>query len=174
MGSTDWPVCGLGWGQKMLYSYCISTKYYCFKIKIIGKIRIGYILKSADVGTLFSSRYSENSSHAHTRRHSHTFTHTCAHYCTIVHTYAHPPILRTPTHTHAHPFIPAHTQTYPHTHAHMRSSSRTHSSSSRWVWTDQSYVIRPNTKKADRRKKERKKEGTRVRWKHQRTKNWNI
>ena len=95
------------------------------------KIRIGYVLKSADVGTLFSSWYSENSSHAHTRRHPHTFTNTCAH----------PPTLCTPAHTHAHPCIPAHTH----------SSSRTHSSSSRWVWTDQSYVIRPNTKKADRK-----------------------
>ena len=32
------------------------------------KIRIEYVLKSADVGTLFSSRYSENSSHTHTPR----------------------------------------------------------------------------------------------------------
>ena len=53
------------------------------------KIRIGYVLKSADVGTLFSSRHSENSSQAHTRRHPHTFTHTCAHQCTPAHT-AHP------------------------------------------------------------------------------------
>ena len=30
------------------------------------KICIGYVLKSADVGTLFSSRYSENSSPTHT------------------------------------------------------------------------------------------------------------
>ena len=80
------------------------------------------VLKSADVETLFSSRYFENSSHAHTRRHPHTFTNTCAH----------PPTLCTPAHTHAHPCIPAHTH----------SSSRTHSSSSRWVWTDQSYVTR--------------------------------
>ena len=29
------------------------------------KIRIGYILKSADVGTLFSGRNSENSSNTH-------------------------------------------------------------------------------------------------------------
>ena len=111
-----------------------------------SKIRIAYVLKSADVETLFSSRYSENSSHAHTRRHPHTFTHTCAHQCTLVHTYAHPPTLRTPAHTHTHSCIPAHTH----------SSSRTHSSSSRWVWTDQSYVIRPNTKKADRKKERRK------------------
>ena len=34
-------------------------------IYVVKKIRIGYVLKSADVGTLFSSRYSENSSHTH-------------------------------------------------------------------------------------------------------------
>ena len=66
------------------------------------KIRIRYVLKSADVGTLFSSKYSENSSHAHTRRHPLTFTHTCAHQCTLVHNYAYPPTLRTHTHTRAH------------------------------------------------------------------------
>ena len=67
---------------------------------IIKKIRIGYVLKSADVGTLFSSRHSENSSQAHTRRHPHTFTHTCTH-------------LWTPTHT-------AHPCAYPHTLLHTR------------------------------------------------------
>ena len=51
--------------------------------RVIIKIRIGYVLKSADVGTLFSRRNSENSSH------------------TLVHTRTHP---RTPTHT---PHIPA-------------------------------------------------------------------
>ena len=105
------------------------------------KIRIGYVLKSADVGTLFSSRYSENSSHAHTRRHPLIFTHTCAHQCTLVHNYAYPPTLCTHTHT----------------LLHTRSSSRTHSSScSRWVWTDQSYVIRRNTKKAEEEEDRRK------------------
>ena len=39
---------------------------------IIEKIRIGYVLKSADVWTLFSRRNSENSSHTH----AHTPTHT--------------------------------------------------------------------------------------------------
>ena len=68
------------------------------------KIRIGYVLKSADVGTLFSSRYSENSSHAHTRRHPHTFTHTSAHLCTPMHTR---PPLRIPTHTLAYQHTPA-------------------------------------------------------------------
>ena len=140
----------------MMNEFCLRWKKYAphlthlfvFVAEMLflkPKIRIGYVLKSADVGTLFSSRYSENSSHAHTHRHPHTFTHTCAHTC-------------------AHLCTPA----YTHIHAH------TGSSSSRWVWTDQSYVIRLNIKKAEeeeRKKDRRKKEGTRVRWKHQRTKN---
>ena len=52
----------------------------------IDKIRIGYVLKSADVRTLVSSRYSENSSN--------TYPHTPVHTCTLP---------RTPT-----PHIPAH------------------------------------------------------------------
>ena len=41
---------------------------------VMKKIRIGYVLKSADVGTLFSRRNSENSSHTHaiTCKHPHT------------------------------------------------------------------------------------------------------
>ena len=52
------------------------------------KIRIGYVLKSADVGTLFSRRNSENSSNttAHTRLHpptpAHTHPHTRSHHTT--------------------------------------------------------------------------------------------
>ena len=48
------------------------------------KIRIGYVLKSADVRTLVSSSYSEYSSQKHlyilrfTCVHPFTFTHTCA------------------------------------------------------------------------------------------------
>ena len=38
------------------------------------KIRIGYVLKSADVGTLFSRRNSENSSHTHAHTHAHPRT----------------------------------------------------------------------------------------------------
>ena len=35
-------------------------------VVVVGKkIRIGYVLKSADVRTQVSSRYSENSSHTH-------------------------------------------------------------------------------------------------------------
>ena len=42
--------------------------------------------------------------------------------------------------------------------------------------TDQSYVNRPNTKKADRKKEEerKKKEGARVRWSIQRTKKGKV
>ena len=128
------------WVSKFLFDLIHKFLGFCYFASFEKK----FVLKSADLGTLFSSRYSENSSHAHTRRHPHTFTHTCAHTC------AH---LCTPAYTH----IPAHTG----------------SSSSRWVWTDQSYVIRLNIKKAEeeeRKKDRRKKEGTRVRWKHQRTK----
>ena len=108
------------------------------RVKIMEKIRIGYVLKSADAGTLFSGRNSENSSHtcmltpvqiyahpahlctpAHTRTHPrnthvhpHTTEHTCAHLCTPAHTCAH---LRTPRYTRAHPSTPAHTHTHPHT-----------------------------------------------------------
>ena len=53
---------------------------------IMNKIRIGYVLKSADVRTQVSSRYSENSSQTHP--------------CTSAHTQAHPQI---PTYTHAQP-----------------------------------------------------------------------
>ena len=43
-------------------------------IKII-KIRIGYVLKSADVGTLFSGRNSDNSSNTHVYTHAYPRTH---------------------------------------------------------------------------------------------------
>ena len=45
------------------------------------KIRIGNVLTSADAGTLFSRRNSENSSHTHayTRTHLHTPAHNHAH-----------------------------------------------------------------------------------------------
>ena len=89
------------------------------------KIRIGYVLKSADVGTLFSWRNSGNSSHTcmrtpvqiyahprtivHTRTHPHTPT---EHPCTPAHTQAHP---RTLVYTRAHPGTPTHSHTHPHT-----------------------------------------------------------
>ena len=86
------------------------------------KIRIGYILKSADVETLFSRRYSENSSHTHTHRHPSTSTHTRAHHCTLKHTHAHQ---CKPTHTGAHPPSPAHNCAHRHPHTHTGAHPRT-------------------------------------------------
>ena len=43
------------------YKYEISN--YIVSSQISLKIRIGYVLKSTDLGTLFSSRYSENPIH---------------------------------------------------------------------------------------------------------------
>ena len=88
------------------------------------KIRIGYVLKSADVRTQVSSRYTENSFQTHlhtpmhTQLHPHTLAHTPAHTSmhtrthphTPVHTCTHP---RTPAHTHAHLCIPRHSQAHP-------------------------------------------------------------
>ena len=81
------------------------------------KIRIGYVLKSAYVGTLFSRRNSENSSHtlAHTHAYPCTPAHTRALPPTPEHTCAYPP---TPMHTRAHPYTLAHTRAHPHTPAH--------------------------------------------------------
>ena len=120
--------------QCTLYSISIVARL----VRTQKKIRIGYILRSADVGTLFSGRNSENSSHTcmrtpvqiyahprtivhtlHTRAHPHTHTpNTHAHPSTLVHTRAHPgtpahtcTYLRTPEHTLAHPRTPTHTHT---------------------------------------------------------------
>ena len=62
------------------------------------KIRIGYVLKSVDVRTLVSSRYSENSSHTQPCIPMHN-AHPCVSACTWIHTIAHPCI---PKHTHSH------------------------------------------------------------------------
>ena len=49
---------------------------------------MGYILKSSDVGTLFSGRNSENSSHTHVHTHAYPCTpdHTCVHPHSLAHT----------------------------------------------------------------------------------------
>ena len=120
------------------------------------KIRIGYVLKSADVRTLFSGRNSENSSNTH--------AHTSAYPCTPTHTHASP---RTPSHTQAHLDTPAHTCAPAHT-PHIPADAQLDNSHeitcTNWK---QSYVNRPNTKKAQRnketKKQRKKKEGTRVR-----------
>ena len=106
---------------------------------VMKKIRIGYVLKSADVLTLVSRRYSENSSNTHTCRHPRTFAHyhthpctpvhttptqshphtcmyLCVHLCMTMHTRAHP---STPEHTQAHPSTPAHAHTHQHTPMHI-------------------------------------------------------
>ena len=77
-------------------NYIVSTIH-------IKKIRIEYVLKSADVGTLFSGRNSDNSSHTHV--YTHAYPHT--------HPHPHAP----PSHTHAYPHTPPQTRTHPtHTH----------------------------------------------------------
>ena len=70
--------------------YHYSTKYSTINPTIFNngikiKIRIGYVLKSADVGTLFSRRNSENSSHTHAYAHAHLRNPPSAH----SHTHAH-------------------------------------------------------------------------------------
>ena len=93
---------------------------YLFK-----KIRIGYVLKSADVGTLFSRRNSENSSHTHAypRTHQHTPVHTRTHLRTPAHTNKYP---RIPVHTRTHPGTPMHTRAYPRTPMHNRAHTCAH------------------------------------------------
>ena len=76
--------------------------------QIKGKIRIGYVLKSAEVRTLVSNRYSEDSSRIHPR----ISIHTCAYLCTPMYTCIH---LNTPTQTRAHLHIPKHTCAHQHT-----------------------------------------------------------
>ena len=125
-------------------SVCYHAILQYYSIGKDGKIRIGNVLKSADVGTLFSRRNSENTSHTHayprtpvhTRAHPRTPAHTHAHPCTLAHTCAHP---CTPSHTCTHPHrpmhtlmhtpaqsrIPPHTHAYPCTPAHPRTLSHT-------------------------------------------------
>ena len=64
------------------FTYQYNSNLGCINLKI----SIGYLLKSAEVRTLVSRGYSENSSH----------TYPCKPMCTRIH-------LKTPKHTHAHP-----------------------------------------------------------------------
>ena len=107
---------------KCKFSVVYEISNYIVSSQILLKIRIGYVLKSADVGTLFSSRYSENSSHTHTHRHPSTSTHTRAHHCTLKHTHAHQ---CKPMHTGAHPPSPAHNCAHRHPHTHTGAHPRT-------------------------------------------------
>ena len=89
------------------------------------KIRIGFKLKSAEVKTLVSRRYSENSSHthshlhkqAHAYSHTHTWTHKHtpvdkAYPCILGHTHT---LKHTPRNTWAHQWTQSHTIAHPHT-----------------------------------------------------------
>ena len=74
---------------------------------LIKKNRLRYVLKSADVRILVSSRYSKDSSHTHTH------TYFCVLLCTSVYTLALP-------------HISAQTQANPHTPTHLHTSIHTH------------------------------------------------
>ena len=125
------------------------------------KIRIGYVLISADIRTLFSRRNSENSlTPAHTSAHPHTSmhiyahkhlptqAHTCKNLYEPMHTCAHLHML---THACAFPRIPRHTCTHP-TNTHLSLNLITHM---------KLHVNRTNTKKTRKEGEEdRKKEGT--------------
>merc|ERR1712218_565002 len=84
---------------------CVQFSSFWMYTALYKKIRIGNVLKSADVGTLFSRRNSENTSHPHA--YPCTPVHTRAYPCTPSHTCTQP---RTPMHT-----LPAHSHT-PHTY----------------------------------------------------------
>ena len=103
------------------------------------KIRIGYVLKSAEVRTLVSRRYSENSSHTHPV-HTHVYMHT-------------------PEHFHTYPGPPPHSQAYPCTITH---TPHIPTNALNLINHMKFYINRPNTKKATNRER-KKKEGTRVR-----------
>ena len=113
----------------MLPASCL----YIIRVDAVKKIRIGYVLKSADVLNLVSRRYSENSSNTHTCRHPRTFAHYHTHPCTPVHTTPTHPItptymyvpLRAPVHDHAHPRTPEHTRAHPSTPAHTHTHQHT-------------------------------------------------
>ena len=116
----------------------------------LKKIRIGYLLKSADVLTLVSWRYSENSSNTHTCRHPRTFAHYHTHPCTPAHTtpthphtpnYTHIHVCTfactcaqpcTPAHTWAHLSTPEHTRTHTSTHQRTPAHTRAYPTHTRW------------------------------------------
>ena len=108
--------------QCTLYSISIVARL----VRTQKKIHIGYILRSADVGTLFSGRNSENSSHirmrtqvqiyAQSRTPAHSLPHPyppTKHPCIPAHTQVHP---RTLVHTCTHPCTPVHTCAHQGTH----------------------------------------------------------
>ena len=106
-----------------------------YNLNSIKKIHIGYVLKSADVLTLVSRRYSENSSNTHTCRHQCT----SAHFHTHMHTRTHP---RTCMYTCAHPHS-AHTPHIPTDALNLINHMKLHVNTVIW-------------KKGDRRRRKRK------------------
>ena len=121
------------------------------------KIRIGYVLKSADVRTQVSSRYSENSSHTYPC----TSAHPHAQPCTSAHTRTHP---CTPAHICAHPCIPAQScvpqftfeQTHTRTHPCTPEKTSHIPAAAHGLNLINSYQIRVNRKMGEDRKIERK------------------
>ena len=111
------------------YDYVLLCKKYDYEVNHKSqqcqppsvKICIGYVLKSADIGTLFSNRYCILKIHpTHTLADTHALLHTPAHTSvrlrTPVHT-AHPCAYTCiPTNIHVHPLLPEpkHTHTHPH------------------------------------------------------------
>ena len=112
------------------YDYVLLCKKYDYEVNHKSqqcqppsvKICIGYVLKSADIGTLFSNRYcilKIHPTHTHTCRLPRTFTHTCTHSGTLAHTPTHTcAYQQTPVHTRGHQRTPVHTRAYPCTLAH--------------------------------------------------------
>ena len=111
--------------MKIKYGKRNDRKFFSSVQNCVLKIRIEYVLKSADVGTLFSGRNSENSSHTcmctpvQIYAHPRTITHTRAHSPTPS------PIHQTPMHTRTHPGTPANTCAHLHTPVHTRTHLRT-------------------------------------------------
>ena len=120
------------------------------------KIRIGYILKSAEVRTLVSRRYSENSSRTNlckmtsTRIHLNILTYTCALPHTPKYTHAYQ---STPLHTFAHQHPPAHTHTNPHIPVHTpHRTTHAHNLINHMIL----YINKPNTKTGEEEEEDRK------------------
>ena len=99
------------------------------------KIRIGSVLKSTDVRTQVSSRYSENSSHTHP--HTTAYNHTQPRTTMYNHTQLHPS-----AHIRTNPCTSAHICAHPCTKAHILADGLN------LINYMKLHVNRPNTKKA--------------------------
>ena len=112
--------------KKLLNKYTIAANIDFPKLHHLKKIRIGYILKSADVLTLVSRRYSENSSNTLTGRHPRTSADFHTHPCTPAHTAQTRAHKHTPTQTHTHPCTCMYTHTHPQPPTYMYVHLHTH------------------------------------------------